>query len=99
MSCMFPGMLCLGPATFASFAVTSLLSRHSHLAVCQCTVSTAIGVGGSLCVATQALEALREAVPKQPCVVMDTLRAAGVDVRLHLRKKHDFKSSMGTHVP
>jgi len=46
----------------------------------------------------QALEALQEAVPKQPCVVMDTLRAAGVDVRLHFRKKHDFKSSMGTHV-
>jgi len=45
-----------------------------------------------------AVKELCQAVQKAPCVVMDTMRAAGVQVQVHFRKKHDFKSSMGTHL-
>ena len=48
---------------------------------------------------TQVIESLQEAVGQSSCIVMDTIRAAGIDVTLHFRKKHDFKSSMGTHLP
>lgn len=48
---------------------------------------------------SQVVEALQAAVAAAPCVVMDTMKAAGVDIKMHFHKRLDFISSMGTHIP
>ena len=77
--------------------------RHDTISIIMqhhdgCLGWATLGVNAAHSLRIQVVEALQEAVPSIPCVVMDTLRAAGVDVKLHFRKKHDFKSSMGTHL-